>query len=202
MYFTRNHPPARAGKRSSMKRIHVLRHIALLAAALAACPPGVCSAAGPEGRNPDNHFIPATVVPATQNSADFTMVSTYSVPACNAGYSDTGLTMTISPAGTYLVCYQVRSAINASTTAGAALRTELYNVTDGAAVPYSQQIGAYASAIGQQFYGTATVCKKLTLSGPKVINLYADCIGSGTIPTKLILSDSNGWTGSYFVQLY
>ena len=127
---------------------------------------------------------------------------TYTIPACNAGYADTGLTMPLSPAGTYLIWYQARTNLNVSSGAGAYVLTQLYNVTDGTAVPYSQMIGAYASDVSKAYYGIATVFKKVTVSSPKVINVYAACVATGTVTTKSVNSDSNGWTGSGYVQIY
>ena len=185
-----------------MKKLTQLLLGALLVGQFICWPAAVGLAAGPEGRNPDNHFVPATIVPITQNSADFTLPSTYTVPACNAGYYDTGLTMPLSPAGTYLIWYQARTNINASSGVGAYILTELYNVTDGTAVPYSQMIGAYASTLGAAYYGTATIFKRVTIAAPKVINLYAACVAPGTVPVKTVNSDSNGWVGSGYVQVY
>ena len=171
---------------------------AVLAAFLGISTPTL--AAVPEGRNSNNHFVPAT--PETQNSLDVTLASTYTIPTCNAGYTDTGLSVTLSQAGTYLVWYQSRTNINVSSGAGAYILTQLYNVTDGAAVAYSQMIGAYASTVSTAYYGTATIFKKVTVSAAKVINLYAACISTGTVTTKSVNSDSNGWTGAGFVQLF
>ena len=137
----------------------------------------------------------------TSVNGETTLGATYTISADNGAYEDTGLSVTLPSAGTFLVWYQARSNINSTTTAGSYILTEMYNSTDAAAVSNSEQIGAYGSVVAASFYQTSFVQKIITVAASKVIKLYAKSVAVVTTLTRTINSDANGRSRMGYVQI-
>lgn len=135
-------------------------------------------------------------------SSSSTLASTYTISADNGAYEDTGLSVALPSAGTYLVGYTARTNINAAVSgSGSYILTELYNSTDGAAVANSEEIGAYATTVLASYYGVSTVILPVVVAASKTIKLYAKVIAATTTTTRTVNSDANGRTTLWYVKI-
>lgn len=134
-------------------------------------------------------------------NGESTLGATYTISVNNGAYEDTGLSVTLPSSGTFLVWYQARSNINATTTAGAYILTEMYNSTDAADVANTEQIGGYGSTVGASYYQTSFVQKIITVVASKTIKLYAKVVAPATTSIKTINSDANGRSRMGYVQI-
>lgn len=137
----------------------------------------------------------------TSVTGEATLGATYTISANNGAFEDTGLSITLPSAGTFLVWYQARTNINATTTAGAYIITEMYNATDAADVSNTEQIGAYATTVSAAYYMTSFVQKAIIVGASKVIKLYAKAVVPATTSIKTVNSDTNGRTRMGYVQI-
>lgn len=144
---------------------------------------------------------PAMLDPITSVSGISTLGATYTISTDNGAYEDTGLSVTLPSAGTYLVWYRVRSNVVAVTTAGAFIRLEMFNATDSVAVANSVSLGAYGSTVGPSYYGNNTVFRYITVAASKTIHLYANTVAPGSTSTRLIYSDTNGYTDMGYIKV-
>lgn len=144
---------------------------------------------------------PAMLDPITGTTGTATLASTYTISTINGAYEDTGLFVTLPSAGTYYVWYQARSNINATTTAGAYILTEMYNATDATDVANSEQIGAYGTTVSAAYYMTSFVAMVLTVNASKVIRMYAKCVVPSNVSVKTINSDANGRSRMGYVKI-
>lgn len=144
---------------------------------------------------------PVMADPITATSGSTTLGSTYTVSADNGSYESTGLSVTLPSAGTYLVWYQARTNCTAVTTAGAYLLTEMYNVTDGAAVANSEQIGAYCGQTAVSNYGRGFVLMIVTVAGSKSLALYVKVVAPSSTSTRTVNSDANGRSRMGYVKI-
>jgi hypothetical protein len=150
-------------------------------------------------QGPGSDPVMANPITATYGSS--TLGSTYTIPTDNGSYASTGLTTTLPGAGTYILICSVRTNIQASTTPGAYILTELYNTTDGAAITDSEQIGAYGSTINVAYYGTSTVFVFVTVAASKTIALYTKTVAPSSTATRTVNSDSNGRSRIGYVKI-
>ena len=137
----------------------------------------------------------------TSVNGEATLGATYTISTNNGAYEDTGLSVTLPSSGTFLVWYQVRSNINATTTAGAYILTEMYNSTDAADVANTEQIGAYGSTVLASYYMTSFVQKIITVAASKTIKLYAKVVVPTAVSIRTINSDANGRSRMGYVQI-
>lgn len=142
-----------------------------------------------------------SVAALTSNAGLQTLGSTYTISADNGAYENTGLSITLPVAGTYLVWYTARTNISASGVAGAFINVELYNSTDSVAIANSEQIGAYGSTLSTSYYGVPTMFLAVTVDASKVIQLRAKTTAPGTTAVRTVNSDTNGRTNLGYMQI-
>jgi hypothetical protein len=130
-----------------------------------------------------------------------TLGSTYTISADNEAYEDTGLSVTLPSAGTYIVWYTARTNISALTTAGAFVEVELYNSTDAGAIANSEEIGAYASTLSTSYYGVPHLNAYVTVATSKVIKLYAKVVAPGSTTIRTVNSDTYGRTNMGYIKI-
>lgn len=130
-----------------------------------------------------------------------TLGSTYTISADNGAYEDTGLSVTLPSAGTYIVWYTARTNISALTTAGAFVEVELYNSTDAGAIANSEEIGAYASTLSASYYGVPHLNVYVTVATSKVIKLYAKVVAPGSTTIRTVNSDTYGRTNMGYIKI-
>lgn len=115
-------------------------------------------------------------------------------------YQDTGLSLLLPSAGTYLVTAQVKATLLA--TVGAPYATaRLYDVTAGAVVSGSELFVAFSPAAGTYAINTATLTRVITVSAPSTIRLEAARRQATAWAQSDISSDSDGRTSLSYVKL-
>lgn len=137
----------------------------------------------------------------TSTAGVSTLGSTYTISADNGAYEDTGLSVTLPSAGTYIVWYTARTNISALTTAGAFVEVEMYNSTDAGAIANSEEIGAYASTLSTSYYGVPHLNAYVTVAASKVIKLYAKVVAPGSTTIRTVNSDTNGRTNMGYIKI-
>jgi hypothetical protein len=133
-------------------------------------------------------------------SGESLLATPFSITAAADVYQDTGLSVTLPAAGTYIVEADVRYLLNCSV-AGAFLTAEFYNSSDGAAVANSETMLNQAGNTGVFYQGTTHIRKEITVTASKVIKLYALRSGSGFTNTD-IYTNANGRTRMSYLQVY
>lgn len=135
--------------------------------------------------------------------------SSFSITAARGTYQDTGLTVTLPAAGTYLVSAQVRGQIvSGSLASGQAnfIVAKLFNTTDSADVANSELMISYVAnqAVAAQTFNiqaTATLSMIVTVSASKAINLYAKGDGDVNFATATVASSGAGRTILGYVRI-
>lgn len=149
----------------------------------------LCTRCGDDADGPRFKCEPPPSLSVT--SGESSLSSNYSITA-DSTLQDTGLSVTLPSAGTYLVCYSARGQCE-SNSAGGIMQVILRNVTAGAYVatdpaPYF----AHTTAVGSQFLGlgAASVHLVLTVAGSTQLNLYAQRTGGTFTGSNLIHAGS------------
>lgn len=120
-------------------------------------------------------------------SADFTITS------ASLTYQDTGLSITLPSAGTYIIHADVRAQL-ATTVAGVSIAAKFYNSTDGADVANTETLIFYFEETNVTRGATGHITSPpVTVTASKTIKLYVERNGSGWT-SSLIRSDVNGRT--------
>lgn len=115
-------------------------------------------------------------------------------------YQDTGLSVSLPSAGTYVITAQVRATL--VSTVGAPYATaRLYNVTAGAAVSESELFVAFAPTAGTYAINTATLTKVITVGAASTIRLEAARQQATSWAISEISSDLDGRTVLSYVKL-
>lgn len=115
-------------------------------------------------------------------------------------YQDTGLSVSLPSAGTYLITAQVKATL--LSTVGAPYATaRLYNVTAGAAVSESELFVAFSPTAGTYAINTATLTKVITVGAASTIRLEAARQQATSWTTSDISSDVDGRTVLSYVKL-
>lgn len=115
-------------------------------------------------------------------------------------YQDTGLSVSLPSAGTYVITAQVRATL--VSTVGAPYATaRLYNVTAGAAVSESELFVAFAPTAGTYAINTATLTKVITVGAASTIRLEAARQQATSWSISEISSDLDGRTVLSYVKL-
>lgn len=127
--------------------------------------------------------------------------STYTVSVDNGAYEDTGLSVTLPSAGTYIIWYTARTNVAAAGAAGAFIEVQLYNSTDGSALANSEEIGAYASTVTASYYGVPHLTTTASVAASKVIKLYVKSVAPGTTTVRTVNSDTNGRTNLGYMKI-
>lgn len=145
----------------------------------------------------------ALCYPWVGNASGFSALgSTYTISADNGLYEDTGLSVALPSAGTYLVGYTARTNINAASGgSGSYILTELYNSSDSSVIANTEEIGAYATTITASYYGVSTVIIPVTVAAGKTIKLLAKAVAPTSTTTRTVNSDANGRTTLWYVKI-
>jgi len=117
----------------------------------------------------------------------------YQITASDGTYADTGLSITLPSAGTYLITGTVRGAIQ-GTTANAFIVAKLYNSTDSADISNSETLVIFQATANTLAQNSVAMTALVTVAASKTIKLYAFRSGGGTYAFSHISSNSNGRT--------
>jgi hypothetical protein len=133
-------------------------------------------------------------------SSESVLSAGFNLTGADGVFQDTGLSVTLPSAGTYLVEADVRGDL-LITAGGAYIRAYFYNSTDASIVSDSHTICTYAGTINQYFFATTKITKLITVSSSKTIKLYASRNGVATYSLSNISSDANGYTRMHYVKI-
>ena len=131
---------------------------------------------------------------AIQQSGESVLGSAFSITGSSGTYQDTGLSITLPAAGTYLITANVRGNLALATGANGFASVKLYNSTDAADVTSSERLIIYTVTTATNFQMTCPITAIVTVNASKVIKLYAKRQSAGTWTTSNIESDANGRT--------
>lgn len=152
-------------------------------------------------------FVPSLgsgwkVVKPTALNGSSVLSAAYSIAAAAGTYADTGLSVTLPAAGTYLITADVRATMLPNTGTGWYIVAKLYNSTDAADVTNSERMVARENA-AVLLDVSSTINVIVTVTASKVIKLYAKRDGSGTptFTTSDISSDGSGRTAMMFTKI-
>lgn len=126
--------------------------------------------------------------------------STFSITGSDGVYQDTGLSITLPEAGTYLIVGTIRGIINA-TTNGANIVAKLYNSTDAADVANTETLVIYANTNGVTWQNSVSMTALVTVAAGKTIKLYAFRTGGGTYSISQIASAAGGRTRLQYLKV-
>lgn len=137
-------------------------------------------------------------VPSSGESA---LGSTYTIVAPNATWQDTGLSVTLPSAGTYLINARARANIN-NNSAGSQIYVRLFNVTSAAAIANTEtSVIVQRTASASEFDG-CSLQTVVTVSASATIRLEAQRSNFGTYTVSDIVTNStNGRTVLGFVRV-
>lgn len=133
-------------------------------------------------------------------SSESVLGAGFNLTGADGVFQDTGLSVTLPSAGTYLVEADVRGDL-LITAGGAYIRAYFYNSTDASIVSDSHTICTYAGTINQYFFATTKITKLITVSSSKTIKLYASRNGVATYSLSNISSDAIGYTRMHYVKI-
>lgn len=129
-----------------------------------------------------------------QRNGESVLGSTFSITGTSGTWQDTGLSIALPGAGTYLVQANVRGfGLYTAGTSGF-LSAKLYNATDAADVANSERLIIYIDTSAQAHQVTIPITVIVTVAAAKTINLYAKRQTATTWTSSQIASDANGRT--------
>lgn len=109
-------------------------------------------------------------------------------------YAATGLSVTLPSAGTYEVWAEMRQGVQVSASPNGAIRTEFYNVTDGAVIANSERLGVVATQNNLAATTTIRMSARITVNGAKTIEVYALRDSGPSYTFSYFYSDGKGRT--------
>ncbi|MFZ5856792.1 MAG: hypothetical protein ACOYZ6_08175 [Chloroflexota bacterium] len=133
---------------------------------------------------------------ALEQVGESVLASPFTISGAAGVYQDTGLSITLPSAGTYLINANVRSDLTGNAGTSWWINAKLYNSTDSADVANSERMVVLTNTTGANQQLTAPITVFVTVAASKTIKLYVCRNGTGT-PSwtrSNIYSDSNGRT--------
>lgn len=140
------------------------------------------------GTNTGDQTIP------TNTYGEASLASNFTPSAANDVYQDTGLSITLPSAGTYLILAMVRGLIAFSSGSTAFLQYKLYNSTLGADVVGTDTVGVVARTINLIHDEETPIHKILTVTGSSVIKLYVFREFAGTVSFNSVATQTTKLT--------
>jgi hypothetical protein len=146
------------------------------------------------GSAPTFQSLPATIYASTTFSGSVSISST--------SYLDTGISLTLPSAGTYLIFAKVRGFLLLNSGSPPNLTARFYNSTDATAIPDSDTLIVLAGTTVYPYINTAPMFDIVTVTASKTIKLQAKTEGGTTFSIRDIQGDGSGWTKMYYVKLF
>lgn len=123
------------------------------------------------------------------------LAAAFNLTAAAGVYQDTGLSLSLPSAGTYIVTANIRGDLKISGGALAYLVARLFNATDAAALANTESLVCLTEAVNQNVQQTASIFAVVTINDTKLIKLQG--MRNGSSPAWLIssfASNANGRT--------
>jgi len=144
---------------------------------------------------------PTWAAPITATTSTATLGSTFLITGSSGTYQDSGLTMSLPSAGTYLLSGRILGNINVATGGSAFLSCKFRDTTAGADVANSQTIIACVQPANTTVIVTAPMFSVLTVSGATSVNLYCARNLASTYNASEIDSTSAGYTQIGYMKI-
>lgn len=144
---------------------------------------------------------PAMAAPITATTGSAVLGSTFLITGASGVYQDTGLTLSLPSAGTYMLRGRILGNVNVLTSGPGFISCKFRDVTAGADVANSQTVIAFVQAINSTVIVTAPMLSILTVSGATSVNLYAARNLAGTYNTSELNSTSSGYTEISYIKI-
>lgn len=134
-------------------------------------------------------------------SGESVLGANYDITASSGTFADTGLSISLPAAGTYLVGLRARTKIGHSAGGPSYIVYRLYNTTDSAVVSNTETMGMVAFTTTVQEEGTNGAPYLITVAGAKTLRLEASRNGATTYTLSTVGSDANGRTALSYVRV-
>jgi len=131
---------------------------------------------------------------APNSAAQSSLAAAFALNAAVNVYQDTGLSVALPSAGTYVITCNVRATLKISGGTYGYIEFKLFNSTDAADVASSETLVVYINALNQTFAISASASLVVTVAAAKTIKLYAMRNGDGAFSSSSIDSDVAGRT--------
>lgn len=129
------------------------------------------------------------------------LTSDFTITGATTVYQDTGLSVALPAAGTYLIQADVRFRLWMATGTSAAIDVKLYNSTDAADVGNSVRRCAFTNGT-VQIQSTIPLSVIVTVTAAKTIKLYAAATFDGTLTNPSIAgSSTTGLTALSYIRI-
>jgi len=161
-----------------------------------------CTAAGTAGQvlTSAGASAPTWSNPVTATASESVLGSPFTITGADGVFQDTGLSVKLPSAGTYLITAEVRGDLFV-TVADGYIRAYLYNSTDAAIVANTATMCTYAGTLSKYFFATTPIGTIITVAASKTIKLYASRNGTATYTLSDIGSDATGYTRMRYVKI-
>jgi hypothetical protein len=144
----------------------------------------------------DNRYYTETEVDTFRgHNGESVLSANFDITAANGTYMDTGLSITLPAAGTYLIFARVRCYITFTAGSTGKIVYKLYNSTDAADIANSKTLGVFGVNVSTASITTATLIMPVTVDGTDTIKLYAMRDGATTWTVSQISSGQSDGLG-------
>lgn len=137
------------------------------------------------------------------NSGTSVLSSAFSITASAGTFEDTGVSVSLPAAGTYMMFANVRIALQGNAGTAWWISAELYDSTAGAAVADSERMIGYINSNTIILQQTGTISMPVTVTEASTIKIYVTRNGAGSPSwtTSVISSDANGRTALSYMRI-
>lgn len=139
---------------------------------------------------------------ATATYGEAYLGTDYTITTSDGTFEDTGVSVALPEAGTYLIWYDVRGSFSTSGSDGFAFIVAQLRDAGGAVANSTRLVYESPTSAAKPYIGQTGFHKFYTATGPATIKLYAACTVTTSTPGTLkIQADNNGLTGMGFVRV-
>jgi len=143
----------------------------------------------------------STAIPISNSGSTSVLASPFNLTGSAGVYQDTGLSVTLPSAGTYLLMANIRADLKIASGSFGFIEAKLFNSTDGADVPDSETMVNYSEDSSKQYLSAASIIVVITVTAAKTIKLYAQRNFTGSLTTATINNDANGRTRLSYLKV-
>jgi len=144
---------------------------------------------------------PTWASPITATTSTATLGSTFLITGSSGTYQDSGLTLSLPSAGTYLLSGRILGNVNVLTSGPGFISCKFRDTTAGADVANSQTLIAFVHAINTSVIATAPMFSAFTVTGATSVNLYCARNLAGSYNTSELDSTSSGYTQIAYTKI-
>ncbi len=127
--------------------------------------------------------------------------SSHSITSANGTFEDTGLSVTLPTAGTYLLLATVHGNVLFLAGSAGSITARLRNSTDSTDLAGSDTLVVFGAVTSQPYQGSGTIAVIFTCTGSKTIKLFAMRDFATTWSISSVVVDARGGTYLGYVKL-